>query len=195
MELLLFYTRERGDTKAIAKNLIEKFKTLHGALNATPKQLCEVSGIGEHSALLLNLAKELACRYAAQPLKEKDLLSSPRAVIEYLKAHFKASTDEEVRALFLNGANKLIEMETLQHGTIDRAAVYPRQVAERALHYKAVRVIVAHNHPAGTVEPSVDDRTVTVLLKNALHTVETELVDHIIIADDGYYSFKERGLL
>ncbi len=195
LELLLFYSRQRGDTKKIAKDLLNKFGTFQGVLNAPPARLGEIPGVKEHTALLLNIAKEVACRYAAQPLKEKDLLSSPRAVVEYLRAYFKVSPDEEVRALFLNGANKLIEIETLQHGTVDRAAVYPRQMVERALHHKAARVIVSHNHPAGTLDPSTDDTLVTQLLKKALQTVEIELVDHIIIAGDGYYSFKECGQL
>ena len=195
LELLLSYCLPRRDTKPIAKNLLDKFKSLHEVLNAPPAKLCAVYGIKDHSALLLNLAREVACRYAAEPLKGKELLSSPKAVVGYLQAYFKAAPDEEIRALFLNGANKLIEIETLQRGTVDRAAVYPRQMVERALHHKAARVIVSHNHPAGTLEPSNDDKAVTGLLKNALQTVEIELVDHIIIAGDGYYSFKECGLL
>lgn len=195
LELLLGYSQPRKDTKPAAKQLLEKFKTLHGVLSATPEQLCEVPGVKSQTAVLLKFTREVACAYAAQPLREKELLSSPRAVVEYLQAYYKASPEEEFRALFLNGANRLIEAETLQRGTLDRAAVYPRQLAERAIHYKAARVIVSHNHPAGTLEPSADDRSVTVMLKNALHTVETELIDHIIIAGDGYYSFKECGLL
>jgi DNA repair protein RadC len=195
LELLLSYSQPRRDTKPAAKKLLEKFKTLHGVLSATPQQLCEVPGIKSHAALLLKFTREVACLYAAQPLKDKELLSSPGAVVEYLQAYYKAAPEEEFRALFLNSANKLIEAETLQYGTVDRAAVYPRHMAERALHYKAARVIVSHNHPAGTAGPSADDRSVTILLKNALQTVEVELIDHIIIAGDGYYSFKECGLL
>jgi DNA repair protein RadC len=97
--------------------------------------------------------------------------------------------------LFLDGRNQLIESETLKTGTVNRAVVFPRKIVERALYHHAVSVIVAHNHPSGALEPSVEDKDVTRSIKNALQTVDISLLDHIIIGGNGYFSFKNKGFI
>ena len=195
LELVLSYSIARKDTKPIAKELMSRFKTINGVLNADSTELESVSGISEHTTLFLKLLKDIAVLYLEDDLHNKDLLSSSEAVFNYLKASLKGCTDEEFRSLFLNSRNQLISGETLQTGTVIRSVVYPRKIVERALHQHAVGVIVAHNHPAGTLTPSEEDITVTKAIKEALNTVDIKLLDHIIVGGSGYFSFNEKELL
>lgn len=195
LELALSYAVARKDTKPIAKELITRFKTINGVLDADIERLQSVPGISEHTALFFSLLKDTAILYLESGLHNKNLLSSPQVVYAYLKASLKGSADEEFKTLFLNGSNQLIAVETLQIGTVNKSAVYPRKIVERALYYHAVGVIIAHNHPSGTLKPSQDDCAVTKTIKDALKTVEISLLDHIIIADNDYFSFNEKGLI
>jgi len=195
LELALSYAIARKDTKPIAKKLITRFKTINGVLDADRQELKNVLGISEHAALFLSLLKDIAILYFESGLHNKNLLSSPEVVYAYLKASLKGSADEEFKTLFLNGSNQLIAVETLQTGTVNKSVVYPRKIIERALYHHAVGVIIAHNHPAGTLKPSQDDCAVTKAIKDALKTVEISLLDHIIIGDNDYFSFNEKGLI
>lgn len=195
LELALSYAIARKDTKPIAKELITRFKTINGVLDADREELKSVPGISEHAALFFSLLKKIAILYLESGLHNRNLLSSPEVVYAYLKASLKGSANEEFKTLFLNGSNQLIAIETLQTGTVNKSVVYPRKIIERALYNHAVGVIIAHNHPAGTLKPSQDDCAVTKTIKDALKTVEISLLDHIIIGDNDYFSFNKRGLL
>jgi DNA repair protein RadC len=195
LELALSYAILRKDTKPIAKELINRFKTINGVLDADNKELSQVVGISDHTALFLKLLKDITILYLKKDLHKKDLLSSSEVVFDYLKGSLRGSSDEEFRSLFLNCRNQLIESETLQIGTVNKSVVYPRKIVERALYHHAVGVIVAHNHPAGTLEPSKEDCLVTKVIKDALKTVDIKLLDHIIIGGNDYFSFNKKGLL
>ncbi|MBU1862686.1 MAG: DNA repair protein RadC [Candidatus Omnitrophica bacterium] len=195
LELALSYAIARKDTKPIAKELMSRFKTINGVLDADSKELESVSGISVHTTLFLKLLKDIAVLYLENDLHKKDLVSSPKLVFDYLKASLKGCADEEFKALFLNGRNQLIVVEALQVGTVNRSAIYPRKIAERALYHHGVGVIIAHNHPAGTLTPSKEDCAVTKAVKDALRTVDIALLDHIIIGGNDYFSFNKKGLL
>jgi len=195
LELALSYAIVRKDTKPIAKELITRFKTINGILDADREELKSVPGISEHAALFFSLLKDIAILYLESGLHNKNLLSSSEVVYAYLKASLKGSADEEFKTLFLNGSNQLIAVETLQTGTVNRSVVYPRKIVERALYHHALGVIIAHNHPAGTLKPSQDDCAVTKTIRDALKTVEISLLDHIIIGGNDYFSFNEKGLI
>ena len=195
LELALSYTVARKDTKPIAKELITRFKTISGVLDADRKELKNVPGISEHTALFFSLLKDVAILYLENGLHNKDLLSSPEVVYDYFKASLKGCVDEEFKTIFLDNRNQLIAIETLQTGTINKAVVYPRKIVEKALYHHAVGVIIAHNHPAGTLKPSKEDCAVTKVIKDALKTVEISLLDHIIIGGNAYFSFKSKGLI
>ena len=195
LELILTYCAARIDTKPIAKALLRKFKTLGAVLDADEEDLQSVSGIGFRSAILLKLFREVGEIYLKSGLKKTDSVSSPGAVYDYLAVSLKGKKEEEFKVIFLNSANRPIEIETVQVGTVDKSAIYPRKVVERALKCSAVSVIVAHNHPGGSLKPSEDDIQITEALKSALATVDISLLDHVIISGDGYFSFKEKGIL
>src|SRR3989339_58734 len=194
LELALSYAIPRKDTKPIAKELISRFKTINGVLDADRKYLEEVKGISEHTAFFLKLLKDVAILYMEKGIHNKDLLSSPQLVYDYLKTSLRGASDEEFKILFLDNRNKLIGIETFESGTVNPAVVYPRKVVERALYNHAVGVIIAHNHPSGALQPSQDDIDVTKTIKNALRTVDIALLDHIIIGNNEYYSFRNNGI-
>lgn len=194
LELALSYAILRKDTKPIAKALLSRFKTINGVLDSDRRELRTISGISGHTALLLSLLKDIAILYLENGLHNKDLLSSPQVVYNYLKASLKGAVDEEFKMLFLNNRNQLITIETLNTGTVNQSVVYPRKVVERALYNNAVSVIIAHNHPAGTLQPSKEDCTITKIIKDALKTVDIVLLDHIIIGNNDYFSFKKNDI-
>jgi DNA repair protein RadC len=194
LELALSYAIPRKDTKPIAKELLSRFKTINGVLNADQKDLTAISGISTHTAVFLSFLKDVAVLYAKNGLHNRDLLASPQVVYDYLKVSLKCAVDEEFKMLFLDNRNQLIAVETFETGTVNRSVVYPRKVVERALYNHASGVIIAHNHPGGTLQPSQDDSTITNAIKTALGTVDIVLLDHIIIGGNSYFSFKENGL-
>lgn len=193
LEFVLSYAIARKDTKQIAKELLSRFKTINGVLDADRKDLQSIKGISKHTALFLKLLKDIAILYAEKNIYKKDLLSSPQLVYDYLKASLRGAVDEEFKMLFLDSKNQLITVETFKTGTVNRSVVYPRKVVERALYNHAVGVIIAHNHPSGSLQPSQDDKMVTKILKEALKTVDITLLDHIIIGNNDYFSFRNNG--
>ena len=128
-------------------------------------------------------------------LEQKNVISSPKAVYNYLQASLRGSKDEIFKAIFLNTANRPVKAETIHVGTVNKAVVYPRKVVEHALKNKATSVILAHNHPGGSLTPSEDDKNITQALIKALGTVDVNVLDHIIIGLEGYFSFKEHKLI
>ncbi|MFH1846465.1 MAG: DNA repair protein RadC [Candidatus Omnitrophota bacterium] len=173
----------------------KRSKAIKGGDFSLMEDLQSVNGISKHSALFLKLVKDISILYMEKGLHDRDLLSSPQVVCDYLKVALKGLSDEEFCMLFFDGRNQLIEMETLKTGTVNRAVVFPRKIVERALYHHAVSVIVAHNHPSGALQPSQEDRDITRTIKEALKTVDISLLDHIIIGGNEYFSFKEKGLM
>jgi len=194
LELVLSYAIPRKDTKPIAKELLSRFKTINGVLDSDIKELRTVTGISEHMALFLKLLKDVAILYMENGIHNRDLLSSPQVVYDYLKVSLKGAVDEEFKMLFLDSRNQLIAVETFKTGTVNRSVVYPRKVVERALYNHAAGVIIAHNHPAGSLEPSQEDQDITRAIKEALKTVDITLLDHIIIGSNDYCSFRDNDV-
>lgn len=127
-------------------------------------------------------------------VKQTEQLSSPAQVVEFLKTILKKSNENMV-AIYMTAQNKIIDYEIISTGTVGRSAVYPAKVAKSALLKNARSVIIAHNHPAGTNKPSQNDIITTDALQKALKTVDIVLLDHIVIANDEYYSFKDNNLI
>lgn len=195
LEYALSYVIPRKDTKPLAKELLNKFKTFSAVLDADIKDLMEIKGLSEHSALFIKLLKDTSYCYIKNTVSKINLLNSPELTVNYLKSILKGSFDEEFYAVYLNKNNRLISAELLQKGTVDKSVVYPRKIIERSMYNHAVSVIIAHNHPGGTLNPSKNDIEVTKAVKNALDTVDILLLDHIIITGNGYFSFKEQNLI
>lgn len=196
LELLLTYVIPRKDTKPIAKDLIEKFGSLDGVVTASIEELCSISGIKENSAIFVKLLGDLSKNlYKGEIKKEGIQLKDKNSLIRYLRSEIGFSSREEFRVIFLNNYNMLVGSETLFIGTIDKSAVYPREIVEKVLYYKAKGIIFAHNHPSGNLRPSKQDIQITEHMQEALDLIDVKLLEHIIITQDGYFSFLEEGLI
>ena len=172
------------------------FGGIGGLLNADLDDLKRIKGLGG-AAKRAELAAvlELARRALAQQLKDREVFGSPGAVKQYLQLHLAARQHEVFAVLFLDAQNRLVAMEELFRGTLTQTSVYPRVVVMRALHHHAAAVVLAHNHPSGTVQPSRADETLTQTLKAALALVDVRVLDHVIVAPGDALSMAEKGLL
>ncbi len=195
LELLLTYAIPRIDVKPHAKDLIKRFGSLSAVLDADPKAIEEAAGVGPISSTLVHLVKELCGVYLAERMKERDVLSSPQAVMDFARVKLAGLSHEVFMLIFLNTKNRVLDFKIVQEGTVDRAAIYPRRIVEAALAHHAASVIFIHNHPSGDAEPSPEDRQLTRSLLEAARTIDLRVLDHIIVGKEGYCSFVERGLL
>ena len=179
----------------LASQLLEEFSGLGGVMRADSSRLLAFAGIGAAKCARLRSALELARRQALQALGDGDVLSSPEQTRRFLQHHLGGQQREVFSCLFLDSQHRVLRCEDLFLGTLDGAAVYPREVAVRALQYHAAAVIFAHNHPSGVAEPSQADRTKTERLCQALSLLDIRVLDHIIVGRGREFSFAEAGIL
>jgi len=171
------------------------FDGIAGLLNATADDLARVKGLGPAKRCELVAVLELARRAMRQRLAERTVFDTPEAVKNYLQLHLAARSHEVFAVLFLDVQNRLIALEEMFHGTLTQTSVYPREVVLRALHHQASAVVLSHNHPSGTVQPSRADEMLTQTLKTTLALIDVRVLDHIIVAPGEALSLAERGLL
>lgn len=195
LEMILFRTIRRGDTKPVAKDLLAKFGAYSEVLSAPDHRLKEVKGVGDAVVDDLKLALASAKRFSREGLRERSVLSSWSAVIDYCRAAMAYSAIEEFRILFLDKKNALIADEIQQTGTVDHTPVYPRQIIKRCLELSASAVILVHNHPSGDPTPSRADITMTKQIVDIAQPLGITVHDHIIVARDGHASFRALDLI
>ena len=195
LEVLLFRTIPRQDTKPLAKALIEKFGNLAAVLAAPPQRIAEVGGAGPAVAQDLKIVQALIERATKAPLTQRPIVSSWSQLINYCRVSMAHEPREQFRVLFLDVKNRLIADEVMNEGTIDHAPVYPREVARRALELAAAAVILVHNHPSGDPKPSAADVAITREIVAATLAVSVKVHDHLVIGRNGVESFKKLGLL
>ncbi|MFK7976018.1 MAG: DNA repair protein RadC [Halioglobus sp.] len=179
----------------MGRDLLQQFGGIAGLLRASGQQLMACSGVGPAKYARLRAALELARRQALQGLHAADVLSSPGETRRFLQHHLGCHNREVFCCLFLDSQHRVLSSEDLFFGTLDGAAVYPREVVERALQNRAAAVIFAHNHPSGVAEPSAADRRITERLTAALTLLDIRVLDHIIVGAGQTFSFAEAGLL
>ena len=194
LELLLFYAIPRKDTKSTAKNLIARFGSLPAVLDATVEELTE-AGLSPNAAILLKLVPDMNRYYAVKTDGAGQKVHSTSDAGRILCAMFRHEQTESVRLLCLNAGGKVLKLALLNEGDINAVHFSVRKIVETALSAKAVSVILAHNHPGGTLTPSREDLDATNSAKAALSTVGIQLLDHLIISGDGYCSLREEGYL
>lgn len=193
--LLRTGTQGRGVLQ-MADDVLQRFDGIAGLLHAQPEDLKAVKGLGGTAKRAEVMAVlELARRAMAQQLREREVFGSPEAVKNYLQLHLAHRKHEMFAALFLDAQNRLIALEELFRGTLTQTSVYPREVVLKALHHHAASVVLAHNHPSGTVQPSRADEALTQALKAALALVDVRVLDHVIVAPGQALSMAEKGLL
>ncbi|KRH99736.1 DNA repair protein RadC [Curvibacter sp. PAE-UM] len=179
----------------LAQELLDGFGGLAGLLHATADDLKRIKGLGPAKRAELVAVLELARRALAEQLRERAALDTPQAVKDYLQLHLAHKKHESFAVLFLDNQHKLLALEELFRGTLAQTSVYPREVVLRALHHHAAAVVLAHNHPSGTVQPSRADEALTQALKAALALVDVRVLDHMIVAPGLALSMAEKGLI
>lgn len=166
-----------------------------GLLNATVQSLKLVKGLGPAKQAELLAVFEMARRALSQRLKEREAFHTPGAVKQYLQLQLAHKNHEVFAVLFLDNQNRMLAMEELFRGTLSQTSVYPREVVMRALHHQAAAVVLSHNHPSGSVQPSRADEHLTQTLKAALALVDVRVLDHIIVGQGQSLSMAEQGLM
>jgi DNA repair protein RadC len=195
VEYLLALAIPRRDTKKLAKKLIREFGGFGGLLAADAVAIARVGDVSEGAVAALKIAKAAAVRLLEQGIKERPVLGSWQALLDYLRADMAHEPIERVRVLFLNAKNVLIANETMWEGSVDEAAVYIREIMRRALDLHATAIIVVHNHPSGDPAPSRQDIALTRDLAEAGRHLKIALHDHLIIGASGESSLRSMGLI
>jgi DNA repair protein RadC len=179
----------------LARDLLMQYGGLRPLLEATQADFCKGLGLGNAKYAQLQAVLEMGRRHLSATMKAGDLLSSPDLVRQYLSAQLRHQPREVFAVLFLDNQNRLITYEELFFGTIDGAAVYPREVVRRAMVHNAAALVLAHNHPSGIAEPSQADQRITQRLQAALELIDVRILDHMVVGDLEVVSFAERGLI
>lgn len=179
----------------LARELLQRFGGLRGLLTVEQTAFCEGPGLGPAKYALVRAVLEMGRRHLGESLRRDTILSSSLITRRYLTAAFRDRPREAFACLFLDIRHRLLVEEVIFEGTIDTAAVYPREVVKRALVHNAAAAIFVHNHPSGQAEPSTADRDLTARLAEALALIGVRVVDHLVVGDGQIVSFKERGWL
>jgi len=197
-ELLAIFLRTGVAGKSavdLARDLLGEFGGLVGLLSAQEQAFCQAKGLGRAKYAQLQAVLEMSRRYLHEEIAGRDVLTSPEATRNYLKARLRGFQHEVFACLFLDNRHRVIEYRELFRGTIDGASVHPREVVREAMRANAAAVIFAHNHPSGVAEPSQADLRITQRLRDALALVDVRVLDHIVVGEGDGTSFAERGLL
>lgn len=195
LEMILFIALPRRDTKPIARELLNRFKTFGGVVGAPANELMGIEGIGEAGAAALKLVQAAALRMLRKELAMQPVLSTWDRLTDYLTVCMEHERTEHFRVLFLDKKNKLLADEVQGYGTIDHAPAYPREVVRRCLELHASAVILAHNHPSGEPVPSREDVALTKDIARAAAVMGITVHDHIIVGRGKWLSFRTEKLL
>jgi len=195
LEYLLMTAIPRRDVKPLAKALIARFGSLAGVFNADAKALALHPGMGETSAAAVKIVALAARRLARTGVQDQPVLASWQALIDYLTIDMAHLHHERVRVLYLDTRNRLILDHHVGDGDIDQAAIHPRQVVKQALDVGAAALILVHNHPSGSPEPSRADIQITNKIVDAAGLMGIVVHDHVIIGRQGHVSLKAKGLI
>ena len=202
LELLLTYCIPRKDTKPIAKELLNKFKSLDNVFKADFDKLSAIDGLGKNSIAFLKLIGDLPSIIYKDELKNKKLvnketikISNKDILLKYLRNKIGYEEIEKFYVLYLSSSNEVIEFEENSVGTLDRSSVYPREIYKKIINLNAKSVILAHNHPSDNITPSKCDIELTNEIAKGLKNFGALLIEHIIITKNSYFSFLEEGLI
>jgi DNA repair protein RadC len=195
VEYLLALAIPRRDTKPLARKLIEDFGGLGPLLSADAEAIVRIGGVSEGAAAAIKIAQAAALRLLESNFKDRPMLGSWQALLDYLRADMAFNPVERVRVLFLNSKNMLIRNEPMSEGSVDEAAVYVREVIRRALDYHATAIIIVHNHPSGDPQPSQQDIKLTREIIDAGRPLRITVHDHVIVGARGHSSMRAMGLI
>lgn len=196
LEYFLCLCIPRKDVKPLADVLLKKYKSISKVIDQPVDELKTVNGIGESTAINIAALRDFFGVYFSDLSKNKsETITKMTSLIEMLQASIGQKQNEILFAIFLNSKNEVLTTKELGEGTVSEASAFPRKILEEALKQKATSIILAHNHPGGIAEPSEHDERITAEIQKALALVEISLQDHIILANNEYYSFKRNNLI
>jgi DNA repair protein RadC len=195
IEFLLTLGTPRMDVKLQARETLKQYGTLSAVLSAPLEELKTIKGIGEKNVLYLKLVHEVAGRYLRDKVIKTSFFNSSKAVYEYLFHSMRDLKREVFRVLFLNRKNELVSDQDVFQGGLTGSAVYPAEIMKLALNSNAAALVFVHNHPSGDPQPSTEDRNLTRNLVFASHLLSIQVLDHIIIGNNRYYSFADEGVI
>jgi DNA repair protein RadC len=195
VEYLLGLALPRRDTKPLAKKLIRDFGGFGALLSADGPSIARIGEVSEGAAAALKIAQAAALRLLEEEIKDRPVLGSWQALLDYLRADMAHNPVERVRVLYLNSKNVLIRNEQMSEGSVDEAAVYVREVIRRALELHATAIILVHNHPSGDPQPSQQDIRLTRDIVDAGRHLGIAVHDHVIVGARGHSSMRALGLI
>lgn len=195
LELLLMQSIPRKDVKPIAKELLNKYKSIAKVLSAPKEELVKFKGVGESVATHFKVVSAIALQSKRQAVIHKASFSDKLEILDYLYSKMADLKHEEFHVLFFDSKNKMLKDDSLFRGTVNSSVVYPREVMKEALHLGATAILIAHNHPSGDPSPSTQDDHLTADIQMIGQAMGINLHDHIIIGDGVHYSYRDQGKL
>lgn len=198
IELIAIILRTGSNSESVielSKRVLYKHKTLKDLSSVRVSDLTKTRGIGKAKAVQLLAAIELGKRVTKESFDALDKLHSPANVFEYMKDELEMKTQEHFIALYLNTKGELVHQKTLFIGSLNVSLVHPRELFKYAVLNSAATIIIVHNHPSGDPTPSPQDIDLTKMLHKNSIMMDIEIIDHIIIGKDKYYSFKEKKII
>ena len=191
LELLLFYTIPQGDVNDLAHELVERFGSLAGVLDASVEELKKVKGVGDHTAVFPRMLPAVLGRYQGARTRLSAIINSPEEAYAWLEPYFFGARNEMVYVLCLDGKRQVLGVRKVAEGSIELAEVNTRRIAEEAIGLRAVQIYVAHNHVSNLAIPSQADWLTTDTLRGALRPIGIELIDHLVFVDGDMVSLKD----
>ena len=191
LELLLFYTIPQGDVNDLAHELVERFGSLAGVLDASVEELKKVKGVGDHTAVFLRMLPAVLGRYQGARTRLSAIINSPEEAYTWLEPYFFGARNEMVYVLCLDGKRQVLGVRKVAEGSIELAEVNTRRIAEEAIGLRAAQIYVAHNHVSNLAIPSQADWLTTDTLRGALRPIGIELIDHLVFVDGDMVSLKD----
>lgn len=195
LEILLFSSIPRKDTKKIAKDLIQKFGDISSVIKADIENLKEIAGLGESSLTQIKIISNIIEKTLKQDSLQKKVLNNWQDLLNYVFAAFYGLNHEVFRVLFLDKKHQLIEDELIKKGENDHVNISSKEIVKKALLLSASSIILLHNHPSGNLNPSNQDIQFTNEMVKILKNLEIKVLDHLIVFNSNYFSFKEQNLL
>lgn len=191
LELLLFYTIPQGDVNDLAHELVERFGSLAGVLDASVEELKKVKGVGDHTAVFLRMLPAVLGRYQGARTRLSAIINSPEEAYAWLEPYFFGARNEMVYVLCMDGKRQVLGVRKVAEGSIEMAEVNTRRIAEEAIGLRAAQIYVAHNHVSNLAIPSQADWLTTDTLRGALRPIGIELIDHLVFVDGDMVSLKD----
>jgi len=195
LELLLGLAQIRKDTKPLAKELLRRFGSVRGVMDARAEELLHVPGFSAGTLALWKLLREFMSRYAAAPLCRREAIENPRQIEQMARVRLAGCSNEEIWAALLDAGKRFLAWVRMSEGTVNASSLCIRNLLEQAVLCRASGIILVHNHPGGSDKPSGADIEATRHLRHAACTLGITLHDHLVLSEANCYSFKEEGFL